>query len=192
MKKPILIGLTGYAGSGKDTVREILERQHDYYGIALADPIRAMLRQLLAHSGETSTYITDRRLKEQAIPALGVSYRHLAQSLGTEWGRSMGQDFWTRIAESHIHDVRALQFDCPQPVVVSDIRFLSEVGWVRKMGGVIWRVQRLNIDPVREHQSETEVGHIREDLVIHNNSGFDELAERVAFLLTMAEQGAAA
>jgi dephospho-CoA kinase len=47
MSKPFIIGLTGYAGSGKDTVRNILEAKHGFDGIAFADPIRDMLTALL-------------------------------------------------------------------------------------------------------------------------------------------------
>lgn len=175
MKNPTLIGLTGHAGSGKDTVREILERQYGYTGLALADPIRAMLRTLLGHCGESDACMTDRTMKEQPVSSLGVSYRHLAQSLGTEWGRSLSDDFWTQIAEKHIHALCANVFAKEQRFVVSDIRFRTEADWVRSLGGEVWHIRRDGVAPVRTHQSEAEIDAIEVDFVVSNNGNIAEL-----------------
>ena len=100
---PITIGLCGRAGSGKDTVRSILEMHHDFAGLAFAEPIRAMLRELLTSNGCSDDYITRRELKEVPVPGLGVSYRHMAQTLGTEWGRlCMGHTFWQNLADTYL------------------------------------------------------------------------------------------
>jgi dephospho-CoA kinase len=39
----MIIGLTGYAQSGKDTVANILVENYGYQRVAFADPIRALL-----------------------------------------------------------------------------------------------------------------------------------------------------
>jgi predicted ATPase len=88
-----IIGLTGPAGSGKDAVRDILE-DLGLIGFAFADPIRNMIRGLLTDNGLSDDWMDDRNLKERIIPALGVSYRQMAQTLGTEWGRGLRSDFW--------------------------------------------------------------------------------------------------
>lgn len=178
MKKPTLIGLTGFAGTGKDTVRQILERQHGYTGLALADPLRHMLTALLLQSGQSTSYINLRELKEEVIPALGVSYRYLMQTLGTEWGRAIHPDFWTRIAQSRLDQLRTETFG-PQAYVISDVRFESEAQWIRSQGGVIWRVYRADAAPVRAHQSETEMIRMMHDEEIANNGTIDALEARV-------------
>ena len=60
MTRPRLIGLTGYAGTGKDTVRQILEDQYDLDGLAFADPIREMLSVLLARFRAPGFWTTSR------------------------------------------------------------------------------------------------------------------------------------
>lgn len=180
MKIPTIIGLTGYAGTGKDTVRELLCTHHGFEGMAFADPIRMMLRELLLSNGITDAWMQDRQLKEAVIPALGVSYRHMAQTLGTEWGRSLHPDFWTRTAGAYIDDAHQHPDTSNASFVVSDVRFANEAQWVRERGGVIWRVERSAAVPVRAHASEAEIYHIHADRVIDNNGDFAALGAVVA------------
>lgn len=163
---PRIIGLTGTAGSGKDTVRRMLEDHHGYAGLAFADPIRAMLGALLAEAGAGPEWMTDRLLKEGTIPAIGTSYRHLAQTLGTEWGRSVEPEFWLRIASAKLD---AMQDRGAKLIVISDVRFLNESAWVKLLGGEVWRVERPTAEAVRQHASEL-ISHINPDRII-NNSG---------------------
>lgn len=184
---PTLIGLTGLAGSGKDTVRAMLE-QRGFCGLAFADPIRNMIRDLFNSNGISNEYMDDRALKEVAIPGLGVSYRHLAQTLGTEWGRhAVGADFWLRIAETYMADITTQTFE-PPLFVLSDVRFQNEAAWVRERGGVIWRVERPGIPAVRDHASEANVALIRADAVVHNAGSLELLEVLVSGLLGEFEE----
>jgi hypothetical protein len=175
--KPIIIGLCGYAGSGKDTVRFMLE-EVGFNGIAFADSIRAMLRELLVSNRISDTYINSREFKEAVIPELGVSYRQLAQTLGTEWGRSVHPDFWIKLVANYIHDVAEIE---PTPhFCISDVRFPNEAQWIKDHGGVIWRIERPAAVPVRAHVSESEIYHFTPDLVIDNSGSIDDLRVAVA------------
>ena len=171
----VLIGLTGLAGSGKDTVRNMLQ-DAGFTGFAFADPIRGMLRELLTSSGIDGRYMDDRACKEVAIPALGVSYRHMAQTLGTEWGRSLVPDFWLRIAGACLSEQVELG---GTHFCVSDVRFANEAQWVRNHGGVLWRVTRPGTAPVRAHVSEALMAGFEVDHEIANDSGIGELHRAV-------------
>lgn len=180
-----LIGLVGPAGAGKDTVREILVQSHDYTGLAFADPLRAMLRPLIERFVDGTDpvktahwYMTDRLGKETEIPGMGASYRHLAQTLGTEWARQcMGADFWTRCAEASVQ--REIKRCGVTRLVFSDVRFQSEVDWIRQRGGTLWRIERPQAVPVREHVSESAGKLLECDLTIDNSGSIDELWSRV-------------
>lgn len=170
-----LIGLTGYAGTGKDTVRAILE-QGGFVGLAFAEPIRAMLLELLTSNGIDGNYINDRALKETIIPELGVSYRHMAQTLGTEWGRNLRRDFWLRLAGAYMADME----DAGEThFVISDVRFSDEAAWLRQKGGVIWRVERKSVLPVRLHASEAGAHLIKADYIIANHGTPEQLNDAV-------------
>lgn len=178
-----LIGITGYAGTGKDTVRCMLE-QKGFTGLAFADPIRTMLRSLLRSSGLSETYIDCRQLKENTIPALGVSYRHLAQTLGTEWGRTVQHDLWLRLAAAKM--MTASRENSAARFVISDVRFCNEADFVRNLGGQIWRVERQSAPSVRQHVSESEIDSLKVDQYIHNNGTLIELNRLVCMALRAA------
>ena len=179
MSPVVLIGLTGYAGTGKDTVRAMLE-DTGFTGFAFAEPIRGMLRELMTSSGIDDRYMDEREFKEAAIPELGVSYRQIAQTLGTEWGRAQAPDFWLRIANSLMSEQIALG---GTHFVVSDVRFANEAQWVRDHGGVIWRVERPEAVPVRAHVSECEMHHFTADVTLHNTGSLKDLYRTVMYAL---------
>ena len=179
--KPKIIGLTGLAGTGKDTVRSILERRHGYIGVAFADPIRNMLYSLLIEAAADVSYMHDRQLKELPIPGLGVSYRHLAQTLGTEWGRSVSGDLWLSITRERVKN----HFDHHQgrPVVISDVRFQNEAEWIMEAGGEIWRIEREEAEPVRGHVSENIAALPHFCRVIENHGDIDDLTAFVTAVM---------
>lgn len=176
MTQKFIIGLSGRAGCGKDTVRKVLE-EFGFAGFAFADPIRNMLRTLLTDNGISDQYIDDREFKEAIIPELGVSYRQMAQTLGTEWGRGLHRMFWLRLADAYMAD--CTDFPGHSHFVISDVRFANEAQWVRERGGVVWRIERIDTDPVREHVSEQEFSMFTADHVIHNDGDLEQLRQSV-------------
>lgn len=187
-QQPLLIGLAGPAGSGKDTVRAILENKHDFCGLAFASPIRGMVRELLVANGCSADYMERRDLKEALIPGLGVSYRHLAQTLGTEWARvHFGDDFWVRTLATRVAWLRG---QGRRLFVVSDVRFANEAGWIRAQGGEVWMIERPGLQPVRQHVSECV--QFRVDQVLRNDGTLADLERATLNALASAKRFARA
>jgi hypothetical protein len=152
--KPHIVGLTGFAGAGKDTAAGYLAEALQARGkrveiMSFAEPLRAMLRGL----GVPNQYMTERQLKELDVPGFNASYRHMAQTLGTEWGRQcMGGNIWLRHLEMRIGQAcagRQVNF-----VFVTDVRFPNEANWVREQRGSLVHIDRPGLQRVREHVSE--------------------------------------
>lgn len=182
---PPLIGLVGRAGTGKDTVRTILEQYAGYKGLAFADPIRAMLLAMLEPIGIGRDWVTVPALKEIPIPGVGLSYRRLAQTLGTEWGRTLDRDLWTRMAgEAMAATIPATDDQADVYFVISDVRFASEAAWVRNRGGVLWRIERPSAQPVHAHVSENEAHGFDVHATIANTGTLADLHRRVLSLVT--------
>lgn len=181
-----LIGLTGLAGTGKDTVRRILEEDFGADGIAFADPIRDMIGTLLTENGYSTEWMYERDKKEAPIPGLSISYRHLAQTLGTEWGRAIAADFWLRIARARAD---ALKATGAKLVVISDVRFPNEAAWIKEHGGEVWGIVRDQAAPVRDHDSERLVDVIEPDHFIDNNGTVEDLWRAVSSLVPNAVEG---
>lgn len=163
----LLIGLTGAAGAGKTTVAQHLEAEWAFAHIAFADPIVDMIGALLSTAGIDEPYCIERGLKEQPVPGLGFSYRHMAQTLGTEWARHMlAEDFWLRVARMRL----AAPAMAGENVVISDVRFENEAAFIRSLGGRIVRVDRARTDlpAVRDHASEQGARRIMPDTELLN------------------------
>ena len=154
-----LIGLTGLAGTGKDSAAQYLCQEYGFVQAAFADPIRSMVLQLLEEAGIDHAWVTERRLKEEPIPGLGVSARALMQTLGTEVGRTLSPNLWIR----HLA-LRLGLDDLPRStpvhdrIVISDVRFPNEAAWLlANMRGRLVRLHRSSAPGVRLHASEQQV-----------------------------------
>ena len=171
----LLIGLTGRAGAGKSTVAAYLEHKWAMHQLAFAEPIQAMLCQLFSMAGIDGAWTADRTLKE--LPTtLGWSYRHLAQSMGTDWARhQLADDFWLRVAGSRL-DTPMMK---TEHVAISDVRFPNEADWIRARGGVIVRVLREGLPSVRQHQSESQSDSITPDTELLNFGSLATLQDQV-------------
>ena len=173
-----IIGLAGQAGSGKDTVADIICGELGYRRLAFADPIKLAAIELF---GLTNYQISTRALKEQPVPYWGLSPRQIMQRLGTEVGRSIHPDVWTRYAARRMATQRASGW------VITDCRFDNELRMVRQHGGRVWWVDR-EAAPVADHASESSITAGDADLVVDNNGTLDELQHLVRHLLKPARK----
>jgi hypothetical protein len=171
---PKLIGLTGKARSGKDTIGNILAWKFHAETISFAYPIKHALHSMF--QGELDWTYWDGENKEKVIDWIGKSPRQLMQLLGTEYGRNLiGENFWTSLARKRIE--RALGLG--QNVAVTDVRFENEAQMIRSMGGEIWHVYRKDAQNVNAHASEAGITFDVSDIWIDNNHSLDILKRNV-------------
>lgn len=132
------LGIGGKAGVGKDTLShaliQILNTQYKLTtaSFAFADPIKDMIRAMLYEvlsASDVDKYLNSPTFKNEPIPHIGVSYRVLAQELGTSWGQGIRKDLWIRIMEQRL---RKYSLDI---AIFSDVRFQHEADWIRSKGG---------------------------------------------------------
>lgn len=144
MRRPKLIGLVGYAGSGKSTAAEHIQAVYRYDRIKFAGTLKRMLRSL-----GLSLQEVDGDLKEKPCDLLcGKTPRYAMQTLGTEWGRDLiHPDIW-------VNSTMRLVDSMENEVVIDDVRFESEMKAIRIRGGVLWYVFRPEVHPLGAHVSE--------------------------------------
>lgn len=173
----MIIGFTGYAGSGKSTAAQILIRKHGFTLVKFAGSLKQMARCLGLGEREI-----EGDLKEVPHPLLcGKSPRQFMQLLGTEFGREMiGQDLWVRVAMAGA--ARAL--DQGGRVVIDDVRYPNEVAAIRDMGGRVLRISRPGVGPVNGHTSESPPPG---DLDVFNTRDVGHLEEALWFAMSWLE-----
>ena len=168
--KPLLIGLTGRARSGKSTAAEHLVGTYLLEHYAFADPLRDGLMAIF--NLDPTDFKGDR--KEQPLAWLDRSPRQLMQSMGTEWARNtVHPDVWVKLAEQNL-DYMTKALGAVIGFVVSDVRFENEAHLIRRRGGTVIHIGRNDAQAVNPHISETGVAVRQNDLILRNNGTVDE------------------
>jgi hypothetical protein len=168
----MIIGLSGYAQSGKDSTAELLCLKYGYKRLAFADSMRQALL-IINPQLDSITRVSD--LVEDYgwdLAKRNPEIRRLLQVLGTDFARNMlGDDVWINIALSGIKS--------EDKIVVSDVRFPNEAEAIKKLGGTVWRINRHNHTAVNGHTSERAMDNYMFNYVIYNDGTLAELSDEV-------------
>lgn len=170
----MIIGLTGYAQSGKDTVASFLVEHYGYTRVAFADKIRELLYEQnpIVSCGHTG-YLKDLvDLVGWEEAKKNPQVRRLLQTLGVGSRKVFGDNHW--IVEAY------KGMDIGSNYVITDVRFANEAEWVKTFNGDIWRVTRSGVGPVNGHVSESELESISYDALITNDGDLKDLFSEVA------------
>lgn len=174
-----LIGLSGYARSGKDTVGDYLVKHYGFKRVSFAEPMRQALLALnpcLPNGQYLEDVIEEYGWDGYKGSEQGDAIRRLMQRLGTEVGRKQfGEDFWVDKA-SKLIDTYLWQ---DMNVVITDMRFVNEAKAIEALGGQTWRIERDGVVAANAHVSETALDTYGFDQLIRNGGSLDELYERV-------------
>lgn len=186
-----VIGLSGYARSGKDEAAKILVNEYGFKRVAFADKLREVLYALdpivtlgyvnfggkMFHVDSLELWTVQKVINEFGWDGYketehGTEIRRLLQRLGTEAGR---QTLWDSIWVD-----AALNGHNPNDrIVVTDCRFPNEAQAIKDMGGNIWRVTRRNNLPANSHASETSLDDWPWDEEIENFGSLEHFHELV-------------
>lgn len=166
-KKPAIIGITGKAGAGKDTLAKAIsvnqQFQVDHPGgihiISFADVLK---QYVMVKFGLTRWAVYTQEGKESIIPWLGVTVREVLQKEGTELTRDVwGSNFWIQRIMQTISGMHETEL-----VIIPDVRFEDEAEWVLSCGGMLVGVEGRAAETLDEsqkgHRSE---GGVPEELV---------------------------
>jgi len=184
-----LIGITGAARSGKDTLADFLCSTLGLYRLMFAGPIKSLVCHLL-HCTLPELERMDKEAPHMAFG--GKTIREVLQTLGTDWGRdTIWRDIWVekmaweiRIMRREHHFLSADGYGTPhRGMVITDVRFTNEAALIRAEGGKLIHLMRQNAPAVREHRSEKGVNYHPDDIVLHNNGTIEDLKKNTLKML---------
>lgn len=170
----MIIGLSGYAQTGKDTVAQHLVNEYGFTRIAFADPIREALLALdpmvpdyPALQGIRLSWIVEKAGWE-SVKQDSPEVRRMLQRMGTEVARNQwGSEFWVDLAMK-----KASEFG---NVVITDVRFPNEYNAIKYRNGHVWRVSKLDHKPANDHPSEIALDDYDFDWRIPNYGTIEDL-----------------
>lgn len=170
----MIIGLSGYSGSGKDEIAKILISQFGYRRVAFADNIRNIIYDLNPVVMVDVNYkdITIKDLVDRDgwdITKKNKEVRRLLQFLGEASRRHLNENIWVDSALSLL--------DSKENIVITDVRYVNEITFIKNrfLNSQVWRVKRTNVSPVNGHISETELEHYKVDQILQNNGSLEDL-----------------
>lgn len=176
-----IIGITGPAGAGKNTLGDIFEehlhmQDKTCIQLSLAAPLKR------AGTSMFGWIDLDRDQKEAEHKDYGFSPRSYWQDLGKWMRDTYGADIFVRI----LRDTVAM-FDDSDFVIVTDVRYDNEADWIKKQGGCVIKIDR-DVEKVRDHESENGVSMSFIDGGLSNNSTIEALeVEGIQLLKTFID-----
>ncbi len=170
--EPMLIGISGKAQSGKDTLGKFLCDRYRCLHYYFAKPLKEGAKIMFNLSDEQI------KNKEQTIEPWGISPRTIYQRLGTEVGRGIDVNIWVKNAEMFVKSVPGFT------VVITDVRFDNEAFWIHNRGGVVINIVR-DKDDIKEnrHSSEGGLSPDNIDLTIYNNGTIEDMCNEVTYMI---------
>jgi len=160
-----IIGISGKAGVGKDTVADYILRQHkDCKKEAFADPVKRIAVEIF---GFTKEQVYNQKLKEIVDDYWGVTPRKFLQLVGTDMFREVfRKDVWVVLFNKKF-------ISSPHKItLVSDIRFQEEIDYIKSQNGIIINILRnhksILSEESRQHKSEKSL--FNENVLQHFNN----------------------
>ena len=181
----MIIGISGKAGSGKDTAAKMLEvlyanpdisyedfankRYKNFADIQIvhfADSLKETA-QVLFRIGEWETNTQEG--KKTTINWIGKTVRELLQGIGQGLRDAIDPNLWVKILFANTEDW--------SNYIIADVRYPNEVYAIKKRNGVLIRIDRKGAG-AGNHSSETALDDYKEwDVHIENNSSIEDLFE---------------
>jgi hypothetical protein len=213
-RKPMLIGVVGFIGSGKDTVADYLTNFHGYRRESFANSLKDAVSMVFGWDrtmleGRTKQA---REWREQVDPwwaerlnMPNLTPRWILQHWGTEVCRNgFHDDMWIASLENKLRNSK-------DDIVISDCRFPNEIKSIKDAGGIVirvkrgeepawyqdavdmnagnhhinWRRAKTRMDKLKIHASETAWVGTDFDHVLTNDDSIDDLYAKVQSIINL-------
>ena len=187
----MIIGISGKAGSGKDTAAKMLEvlyanpdisyedfankRYKNFADILIvhfADALKETA-QILFRLGEWETNTQEG--KKTTINWIGKTVRELLQGIGQGLRDAIDFDIWVKILFANTKGW--------SNYIIADVRYPNEVKAIKERNGILLRIDRKGAG-AGNHSSETALDNYKEwDVHIENNGSIENLFETMKIFI---------
>ena len=187
----MIIGISGKAGSGKDTAAKMLEVLYANPDISYEDFVNKRYKnfadiqivhfadslketaQVLFRIGEWETNTQEG--KKTTINWIGKTVRELLQGIGQGLRDAIDPNLWVKILFANTEGW--------SNYIIADVRYPNEVYAIKERNGVLIRIDRKGAG-AGNHSSETALDNYKEwDVHIENNGSIEDLFEAMKIFI---------
>jgi hypothetical protein len=174
---PIIIGLTGFANSGKDSASEAFFAS-DADVFAFAKPLKDAAQILFNLNHEQLYNFED---KEKLDIRWNTTPRQIMQLLGDILRNKFGLDFFLINMENRIKN------SDKKLIIITDTRFSNEAEFIKKINGKIIQIVRpgANTTVHNNHESEQGISPELIDHIIINDGTIQELQLKFKMIINL-------
>jgi hypothetical protein len=173
----MIVGFVGRKGVGKDTAADVLVQKQGFVRKKFAQPIK----DICSIAFQVPPSLFNGPEKELPVKKHQLSPRQMMQLVGTDFFRAhLNENFWIRHFEDWV-----LAEPPFTSVVVTDIRFQNELDVVKRLEGLVIKIERSSgegrhKDTTDQHVTESGVEDLKNvDVVVHNDGSVQDLWDRV-------------
>jgi len=183
----MIIGLHGFAQSGKDTIGQGLVEKYGFERLSFADIIREAvytLNPVVSYSAVSGTFRVRGLVDAYGWEWCKSNYpevRRLLQVMGTEVGRDLIYEaIWIDGVRNKFRN---------GDYVITDVRFENEAEMIRSnREGLLVKIIRDGVGPVNTHSSDSGLPDELFDLVINNDGSLEEFIAHVDEIASLKSQ----
>lgn len=171
-----LVGLHGYAQSGKNTSGDILTEEFGYEQISFAEPLKRLA--LFVNPVVRWDYYGNTWCLQEVVDDLGWEEakkvgvtREFLQKLGEGVRNILGENTWVDVAMAKVEEGGKYAF--------TDCRFQNEAQAVLDRNGMVVEIERPGVGPVNDHVSDKRLPDEMINVTVLNAGTVEDLRKEI-------------
>jgi hypothetical protein len=178
----IIIGLVGFAGSGKDTIGHYLINNYNFKKLSFANTLKDVVSSIYGWNRDLLEGITDesRLFRETIDPFWNITPRQALIDIGTNLFRNhFDKNIWVKSLIKQIQNMPS-----NSKLVITDCRFINEIQALKELKSKIVYVNRITPEILNDSEKELiKINSNMFDYILNNDKDINHLENQIEIFI---------